>query len=228
MVRTGLYIILLAFACTLFSCRVYKQDIMFQLEEDEAALAAEVARIERNYVIQTDDILTVDIFTNGGERIIDPNFELMEANMQNQNRFQFNYLVQQDGYVKLPVLGKVRVDSLTIDEAEAVFEEAFDEYYKGSFVKLAFANKRVTVLGSAGNVMIPLTNENMTLPEILALSGGVNYGSKAHNIRIIRGDLTNPQVFVVNLNTIQGMMNSIIPIEPNDIIYVEPWRRPFF
>ncbi len=202
---------------------------MFQLDDEQAALAAEVARIERNYVIQKDDLLTIDVFTNDGERIVDPNFELIQGtNVQNQNLFEFTYLVQQDGFVKLPVLGKIDVDSLTIDEAEAVLEERFNEFYVGSFVKLTFANKRVTVLGSAGNLMVPLTNENMTLPEILALSGGVNYGSKAQNIRIIRGDLTNPQVYVVNLNTIEGMMNSIIPIEPNDIIYVEPWRRPFF
>ncbi len=202
---------------------------MFQLDDEQAALAAEVARIERNYVIQKDDLLTIDVFTNDGERIVDPNFELMQGtNVQNQNLLQFTYLVQQDGFVKLPQLGKVDVDSLTIDEAEEILEERYNEFYVGSFVKLAFANKRVTVLGSAGNIMVPLTNENMTLPEILALSGGVNYGSKAQNIRIIRGDLTNPQVYVVNLNTIEGMMNSIIPIEPNDIIYVEPWRRPFF
>ena len=229
MIKNGLYVLLAVMSCSMFSCRVYRQDIMFQLEEDQASVAAEVARIERNYVIQKDDILQVDIFTNRGERIIDPNFEFQEINIQqNQNRIQFTYLVQQDGYLKLPVLGKVKVDSLTIDEAELLLEQQFDDYYKGSFVKLQFANKRVTVLGSGGNVMIPLTNENMTLPEILALSGGVNYGSKAQNIRIIRGDLTNPQVFVVDLNTIDGMMNSIIPIEPNDIIYVEPWRRPFF
>ncbi|MEM9325812.1 MAG: polysaccharide biosynthesis/export family protein [Bacteroidota bacterium] len=200
---------------------------MFQLSEDDAALAAEVARIERNYVIQKDDLLTLDVFTNDGEQIIDPNFELLQGNLQNQNLFQFNYLVQQDGYLKVPVLGKVKVDSLTIDEAETILEERFEEYYKGAFVRLQFANKRVTVLGSVGNMMVPLVNENMTLPEVLAISGGVTFGSKAQNIRIIRGDLTDPQVFVINLNTVEGMMNSIIPIEPNDIIYVEPWRRPF-
>ena len=211
----------------LLSCKVYKQDIMFRLDERTPDLAAAVQSVEKNYVIQVDDILTIDIFTNDGERIIDPNFEFqMQGQIQN-NGF-FNYLVQQDGNVKVPIVGKVKLDSLTIDEAERELEKAFDEFYKGSFARVNYNNKRVVVLGANGGQIVPLANENMSLLEIVAISGGIDFGARAHNIRILRGDLLDPEVYVVNLNTVEGMTQSIIPIEPGDVIYIEPWRRTFF
>lgn len=217
------------FLLFLSSCNVYKQDIMFRLDEGASALQKSVEMAERNYVIQVDDLLTIDVFTNDGERIVDPDFELQQgAGMNAQNMVQFNYLVQVDGQTKLPMVGKVDLEGMTIDEAETVLEKLYTEFYKDVFVKLAFDNKRVIVLGSAGGQVIPLTNQNMTLVEVLALSGGVEFGAKVHNIRVIRGHLSNPTVFEIDLNTVEGMKGSIVPIEPGDIIYVEPWRRPFF
>lgn len=217
------------FLFLLSSCNVYKQDIMFRLEEGASAIQKSVDMAERNYVIQEDDLLTIDVFTNDGERIIDPDFELMQGvPLNNQNFLEFNYLVQIDGQTKFPMVGKVDLKGMTIDEAETVLEELYNHYYKDVFVKMAFENKRVVVLGAPGGQVIPLANQNMTLVEILALSGGVEFGAKVHNVRIIRGPLANPTVFEIDLNTVEGMKQSVVPVEPGDIIYVEPWRRPFF
>jgi hypothetical protein len=99
-------------------------------------------------------------------------------------------------------------------------------------------NNRVIILGSPGGVVIPLANDNMNLLEVLALAGGVDgngggggglyrYGGKTSNIRIIRGDLKNPQVEQIDLSTIAGMRKANLQMEPNDIIYIEPVRRHF-
>lgn len=210
------------------SCNVYKQDIMFRTGKEAGALQQSVDFAERNYVIQVDDLLTIDVFTNDGERIIDPDFELQQNIGVVQNQRQFNYLVQIDGEIKLPLIGKVHLEGLTIDEAEKKLERLFNNFYKDSFVKLSFQNKRVIVLGALGGQLIPLTNQNTSLVEVIAIAGGITFGAKSHNIRLIRGPLSDPQVFKVNLNSIDGMKQSIIPVEPGDIIYVEPWRRPFF
>jgi polysaccharide export outer membrane protein len=52
-------------------------------------------------------------------------------------------------------------------------------------------------------------------------------GGKANNIRIIRGNLKNPRVQQIDLSTLDGMRRANLQVEPNDIIYVEPIRRPF-
>jgi polysaccharide export outer membrane protein len=212
---------------SLLSCKVYKQDILFQSEEGSTDLSESVDDIERNYVLQPNDWIEAFLFYNRGEQLIDPNFQPLggaNASQQNQNRQTFQYLIQSDGSLKLPMIPLLRVSGLTVDEAESIIEESYNVFFKDSFMKVRYLNKRVTVLGAI-NTVVPLTNESTSLLEVIALAGGIQFGSKSQNIRIIRGDLTNPEVFLVDLSTVQGMRQSMISVLPGDVIYIEPWRR---
>jgi polysaccharide export outer membrane protein len=66
----------------------------------------------------------------------------------------------------------------------------------------------------------------MNLFEVIALGGGLTNTAKAYNIRIVRGDLNNPEITVVNLATVKSMKETIVNIMPYDIIYIEPVRKP--
>ncbi len=214
------------------SCKMYKQDLMFQLDDNftESDLSVAVQEAEKNYIIQKNDYLRLDVFTNGGERIIDPNFELIQqgggaANQRNQQR-EFQYLVQENGTVKLPIIGVVNLDGMTIIEAESKLEQLYNQYYKGTFVKLQFTNKRVVILGATGGQVIPLPNENTSLLEALALSGGLPANGRAQNIMLIRGEYKNQEIYRINLSKVSTMKESLLTLKPGDVIYIEPWKRP--
>lgn len=218
---------------TLFStsCKVYKQDIMLQVTEmAPGLLRQEMAAAEGNYTILPNDLLEVEVYTNKGERIIDPDFELMKemrtggGQMQN-TRILPQYLVKKNGFVKLPMVGEIRLEGYTLNQADSLLALAYNEFYKDTFVLTRFVNKRVVVLGATGGMVIPLLNENMDVLEVLALSGGITGKGKAHNIRLIRGDLNDPQVQLIDLSTIEGMRQGSLKVQSGDIIYVEPVRR---
>jgi len=91
-------------------------------------------------------------------------------------------------------------------------------------VQLKVTNNRVIIFpgGQGGtSTVITLSNTNTTLIEALALAGGISDG-KAHKIKLIRGDLHNPKVYLIDLSTIEGMKASNLVLQANDIIYVEP------
>ncbi|MBO2008731.1 polysaccharide biosynthesis/export family protein [Hymenobacter negativus] len=152
------------------------------------------------------------------------------------------FLVQADGTVFLPLVNRVKVSGLSLLQADSVLKVRYDVYYKESFVTTRVTNNRVFVLGAPGGQVIPLANDNMNLLEVLALAGGIDggggssngggggslyrFGGKATNIRIIRGDLKNPRVQQIDLSTLDGMRRANLQMEPNDIVYVEPVRRP--
>ncbi|MEQ8686250.1 MAG: polysaccharide biosynthesis/export family protein [Imperialibacter sp.] len=223
--RTVVFLALLI----LSSCKLYKQDIMFKMDDKftESDLAQAVSLAEKNYHIKKDDYLRLDVFTNGGERIVDPNFELRQGmtNQNMQNTLQFVYLVRQDGLVKLPMVGDVDILGLTIYEAEQKLQALYSEHYIEPYVVLRYENRRVIVLGANGGQVIPLVNENTSLIEVIALSGGINQGAKSQTVRLIRGNLNNPEVYVIDLSTVSGMRSSIVRLEPGDIVYIDPWRR---
>lgn len=198
---------------------------MFKIDEehDLSYLSSDITVVEKNYIIQPNDLLELGVYTNKGERIIDPNHELQMQ--QNQNRREETipqFLVLDDGTVKFPMIGVVKIEGMRINEAEEYLEKKYDEYYIDSYVMLTYLNKRVVVLGAPGGMVIRLENENTSVVEVVALAGGIDSGGKAQNLRLIRGDLHNPKVFLIDLSTIKGMRTSMMDAMPGDIIYIEP------
>lgn len=222
--RLNKYILLVAISW-LIGCSSYKQHIMLKTEEGNYSYDLEHAKFlaERNYRIQINDRLEIRVYTNEGERIIDPDYELQkELNTNNLRREEGFYFVQKDGKVKIPMVGEVMLEGLTLREAERSLEGEFSKYYKDPYVILRFINKRIVVLGLESSQVITLENEDMNLLEVLALAGGIQKNMKVHNIRLIRGDLNNPEVQIIDLSTIEGMQKADLRVYSGDIIYVEP------
>ena len=204
------------------SCASYRQNIMFQLPEG-TQLKQEIDIAEKNYVIQRYDYLELEMFTNKGERIIDPlSPPTVSEGAGTPVTTKPTYLVDANGQAKFPMIGEVKLEGLTMRQAEGLLEEAYTKYYEDAYAVLRYTNKRVIVLGATGGQVIPLANENMKLVEVLALAQGLNNDAKAHNIRIMRGD----KIFVADLSTFDGYVKNNIPIQSGDIVYVEPVRRP--
>lgn len=225
MPRCCLFLLVCLVAC---SCSSYKQNIMFKTGDD--FLSKKVSDAESaatNYVIQVNDQLKLEVYSNKGERLIDPNGELINsqgtAAKDPALRVQPSYLVAVDGMVKFPMIPAIKVAGQTIREAEAQLQSEYNKYYKECYVLLTFSNKRVIVLGSPGGQVIPLLNENVSVVEVLAMAKGIGNDGKSHNVRLIRGD----DVYVLDFSTIEGYKRSNMIAQPGDIIYVETIRRPF-
>jgi polysaccharide export outer membrane protein len=200
----------------------YKQNIMFKVPEN--GVKQQVAEVERNYIIQKNDYLKLAVYTSGGERIIDPDLKLLkDIPVQNEEtRPDPDYLVDANGIVKFPMIGEIKIENLTIRKAEELLQKEYAKFYKDPFVTLQYTNKRVFVLGAPGGKVIPLVNENVTLAEILSLSNAMDNNSKAHNIRVMRGE----QYFVADFSTLEGYQKTNMTMQHGDIVYVEPIRRP--
>lgn len=210
----------------LVSCASYKQNIMFRSTPNAQPeqFKREASSVDKNYQIQPNDLLQLDVFSNKGERIVDPNPELTQSAVAATTTANvFNYLVESNGLVKFPMIGELQVKDLTIRQAEEIAQKEYAKFFTDPFVRLSFVNKRVIVLGALGGQVIPLTNQNVTLVEVLALARGLNNDAKANNIKLIRGE----KIFQIDFTTIQGFKEGNVLIEPGDVVYVEPIRRPF-
>lgn len=187
-------------------------------------ISKEVSAVEKNYHIQKNDLLSLEVYSNKGERLIDPNPELSQKNGATQEIEEDEpvYLVDLKGIVRFPMVGEINLENFTLRQAEEILQKEYAKFFKEPYVQLTYKNKRVILLGALGGHVIPLENENMNLLEVLALGKGLTNDSKAQNIRLIRG----VRVFEIDLSTIQGLRDGNVIVEPGDIIYVEPVRRP--
>jgi polysaccharide export outer membrane protein len=184
------------------------------------------------YKIAPNDALSFQIFSNDGFKLIDvttitetggggsvPNYVQSQGNIR--------YKVEFDGTVKMPLLGHVTLSGLTVREAEVFLEQKFSSFYNKPFVLLEVTNRKVTIFpGNEGSAkVVTLQNQNTTLLEGLAYAGGISNSGKAYKIKLIRGDLKNPQVYLIDLSTIEGMEKADLILQANDLIYVEPKIR---
>jgi len=207
------------------SCKLFYPNIMFQ-QKDYQFFELAKKQIDQ-YVIQVGDQFSVKVYSRDGFRLID-----VMSGVNNQNSIGVgggignNYLVDNEGFAKLPIIGEFYVKGYTEKELERVLEEKYSGLFVDPYVVVTVANRRAFVFkGSAGSV-VPLNDAPTNLLEVIARSGGIAGDLKSYNIKIIRGDLKNPQISVVDLSSLEGMRNADLIVQSNDIIYIEPRRRP--
>lgn len=203
----------------------YRNNVMFSHDDDfvAAQLTAEARALETNYTIQPNDLLNVKVYTKNGEMIIDPEYELSKDidNNNRNNRPDPEYLVRLNGSIFLPMVGDVGLVGLTIHKANIKLIELYSEFFVDPYVITNYTNKRITVLGAPGGQIIPLKNENLTIAEVLAMSGGMDKTGNASKMKLIRGD----EVFIIDFSTVKGYYESNQIVKAGDIIYIEPINR---
>jgi polysaccharide export outer membrane protein len=195
---------------------------MFEVTPEQVAKQTSAAEI--NYRIQKNDLLTLQVYTNQGERIVDPNLDSFSPSSSGGENVNVPYyLVDVNGLVKFPLIEALNIEGLTIRQAEEILQKTYEKFYQQPFVVLEFLNKRVIVLGAPGGQVVPLVNENMRLTEVLALAKGITPEARANNIRVIRAD----KIFIADLSNFQNYEVNNMVMHPGDVIYIEPVRRPF-
>lgn len=217
-----LLIVLATISLSLSSCRSLRPSEMFIIDDDYPL--SEFEPSEKEYEIKPFDKLAIRITTNDGFSLIGlGNSQRSGGNNQERQR-GLQYLVEYDGQIKLPTLGRVSITGKTIREAEKYLEDMYSEYYQEPFVLIEVTNRKVIIFkdgGTKGSV-ITIPSENLTLVEALAQSGGITEISKSYQIKLIRGDLTGePKVYYYNISHLKELQGSNILLEANDIIYIE-------
>lgn len=182
------------------------------------------------YKLAPNDIINLSVYTNDGYKLIDLTTSANPASIGGSSNLVSSgtkFTIDIDGKVKLPIIGVIKLKDLTIRDAEKMLEQQYATYYTKPFVLLSVTNRRVLVFpgtGGSGRV-VTLENENTTLIEALALAGGITETGKAYKIKLIRGDSRNPQIQLIDLSTIEGLKQTNMLLQANDIIYIEPVPR---
>ena len=99
------------------------------------------------------------------------------------------YRVDVDGYIDFPILGKLRVEGLTVTQAIDLIKTRIEEgnYMKDPLVTIEFLNFKYTVLGAiASTGTYSADGDKVTLFEAIARAGGLTQRAKVDKIAVIR------------------------------------------
>jgi len=200
------------------SCRFLNPQVMFKTNKNYP-FDTDTSHVgETQYVISPGDRLEMHFYTIDGFKLVDVTSSVNATEEDN-----ITYLVEKDSLVKLPIIGHILLAGLTLIEAEKLLEQTYTKYYINPFVQLKITNRHVYVFYADGGrgVAVNLTNDNTSLIEVISLAGGLTEFSKAWRIKVIRGDLHNPTIRLIDMSTIDGVMAANLSVRSNDIIYIE-------
>ncbi|MBS1647178.1 MAG: polysaccharide biosynthesis/export family protein [Bacteroidetes bacterium] len=221
-----LFLVLVVAVFILPSCRILRPNLMLKTSKNYVFDKLNDSMSTEEYRISVTDAVTIRVLSNEGFKMVDFSNTMGTSGLSANSLIET--LVEHDGTIKVPLIGRVKVLGLTMREAEQILETKFSEFYVGPYVIVRIINKRVSVFPGAGGTgkVVPITNLNTTVFEALAYAGGITDDGKAYRVKLVRHASPKPKVYLMDLSTVDGLAAGNTVVQANDIIYVEP--RPKF
>lgn len=140
-----------------------------------------------------------------------------------EQRRQISYLVDSNGMIDYPVLGKIKIGGLSKNQAIIHLQDLLKEHIKDAIVNIRILNFKLTVLGEVnrpGSFTIP--SERITLLEALGQAGDLSiYGSRK-NILILRENNGTTTTQRIDITKSDFINSEWYYLRQNDVVYVEP------
>ena len=212
-----LFLIPLIFSCT------PKKDILYYQNID--AIAKEKLN-SYEIKIQPDDLLSINISAEDPTITAPFNFVSGAGGTPTSRSTITNYLVDADGYIDFPELGRLKLSGMTRSEVLALFKKKISQYIKNPIITIRLENFKVVV---QGEVVAPgvfqVSSDRLTLIEALTMAGDLKLTSRRDNILVIRdidGVKSHHRVDVTKADFINS---PYYYMAQNDVVYVEPKYR---
>ena len=165
---------------TVSSCVSKKDMIYFQNDETISN------ELHKNYApkIQTDDILNITVSAREPDAVIV--YNLYQGGQITATK-PITYLVDNQGDITFPELGKIRVSGMTTNELKEDLIGRLKVYITNPIVTIRLENFRVSILGEVKSPgPYNLENEKVSIPEALAMAGYLTIQGKRKNILLLR------------------------------------------
>jgi len=197
--------------------------ILLQTDENTTKKSSTVSDRSIEYRILPQDRLSVILYKDPSQEAVVSTSEL------GQSMNAKGILVNSQGYITLPLVGKVKVSGLSQSAAADRITSRYKKYLNTPSVYLEVLNKRLFILGEVKKPgVVNIDKEKMTLFEALAFAGDLTDSAVRNNILIMSHNKNNGmQLRSVDLTNFHKINYANMMLRPNDIVYVQPngWKE---
>ena len=225
------HILFIALAGALLSgCTSYKKVPYMQDPETVNAYGKEIPLYDAK--IMPKDLLSITVSTSDPQAAAPFNLTI-QTNTTASQGIQYTtsqaaiqqYLVNNQGEIDFPVLGKIKIGGLTKNEAESMIREKLQPYLKETpIVTVRMANYKISVLGEVKSPgTFTVSNEKVNVLEALAMAGDMTIYGVRDNVKLIREDAQGKrEIIMLDLTKSDLVLSPYFYLQQNDILYVTP------
>lgn len=233
-----LHLVLFVLLCNLFtSCFNTKNVAYFQDIPDTANAYSQIISGTYEPIIQPDDVIGINVnsinpeatavFNMGNSALQMPAAaDVGTAVNVNTNEYSATgkgYLVDKQGFIDFPVLGKLKIAGLTTPLLKDSLKLRLDKYLKEPIVNVRLLNYKVTVLGEVtrpSTYSVP--SERITVIDAIGMAGDLTIYGRRENVLLVREENGERKFVRLNLNSSKIFESPYYYLKQNDVIYVEP------
>lgn len=216
----------IVFFSGIFGCAkrnlVYFSDI-----ESGSSYSTNISQVEEP-VIQSGDLIKIVVSTQSPESNLLFNSGVISGDSENRMMNQQlptneGYLVDKNGQINFPVLGKIDIAGNSREEATLKMTELLEEYVKDPIINIQYLNFKITVIGEVANPnTFTLATDRISILEALGLAGDMTQYGKRENVLLIRDQGGVRKAVRLNLNDKAILNSPYFMLQQNDVLYVEP------
>jgi polysaccharide export outer membrane protein len=138
-------------------------------------------------------------------------------------------MVDMEGNIEYPVLGKINVAGLNLFQAKDTIQAVASKYLPNVIVRVRMLNFRFTVLGEVnGEKVVTALNPRLTISEAIGQAGGLTEMADRTHVKIIRQKGLTTEVLYLNLLEEDMLESPNYYVQQNDVIIVPPLKQRTF
>jgi polysaccharide export outer membrane protein len=218
----------------LSSCVSNKKYILFQNAKTSSSTDTSKSsyQLDRTiYKLQVNDILYVSL-VSADENATKAFSHGMVGQQMMQVQTQLGNIIYLTGYgvnslgeIDLPVIGKIKIGGLSIEEAKKTIESELSKFFKVFHLIIKLNEMPFTVLGEVHRPgrYSGMVNQ-ITVTEALGLAGDLSPIANRKMITLIRQTPEGAKIYKFDLTQADIINTPYYFLRPNDVIYVEPLK----
>ena len=180
--------------------------------------------------LQVDDEIAVTVTSSAPEATAIFNAPLSNSSVRGDVAVQGNpklmsHIVDRDGNINMPVLGKVHVLGMTTAEVEQAIHDRVAQTVRDPYVNVQLLSFYVNVMGEVKEPQrIKVDKQQFTVLDALASCGDLTEYGKRDGVVVIRNDGSHTTYQQLNLADTQVFNSPYFYLQQNDVVYVAPNR----
>jgi polysaccharide biosynthesis/export protein len=135
-------------------------------------------------------------------------------------------IVDPDGNITLPLVGKVPVAGLTVAQAEDTIRAATKDYFKNATIKVRLLSYKLTILGEVKMPGVYFNfNDYVTIFDAISLAQGTTDYAKLADVLVLRPTPNGTKTYSLNLNSKSALLSQAYYLQPDDVVILQPGKN---